>query len=72
MQKSLFLLPYYESHQIVNFESVERMVAGYFKSNYGWTVSYNSTSVINAKYYPQDYGYSSVYNNGKATLITKV
>ncbi|MDV0445181.1 hypothetical protein MmiAt1_07380 [Methanimicrococcus sp. At1] len=64
--------PYYESHQIVNFESVERQVAGYFKSNYGWSVSYNSTSVIGAKYYSQDYGYPSVYNNGNATLITKV
>jgi hypothetical protein len=71
--QAVYLIPpYYESHQITNFEGVETMMANYFKPSYGWSVASNSEPVIQARYYQMDYGYPSVYNNGYATVITKV
>lgn len=59
----------YTGHQIVNFESVESLIAGCFMNN-DWNVYSNSLPLLNGRYYAQNHGYPSVYNNGDATKIT--
>jgi hypothetical protein len=59
----------YTGHQIVNFESVESMIADCFDNN-NWDVDSNGLHLLNGSYYAQEYGYQSVYNNGDATVIT--